>query len=63
MIGTATIALALLCILSDLTMITMFVVSGAPARPMAVIAIAASLTAGNFGGPNVDSASAGQDRR
>jgi hypothetical protein len=41
---TATIAIALLCILSDLTMITMFVVSGAPTRPMAVIAITASLT-------------------
>jgi hypothetical protein len=39
---TATTAIALLRILSDL--ITMFVVSGPPTHPMAVIAIAASLT-------------------
>ena len=40
----ATIAIATLCIIGDLTMITMFMVSGAPTRPLAVIAIAASLT-------------------
>jgi hypothetical protein len=33
-----------MCIIGDLTMINIFVVSGAPTRPLAVIAIAASLT-------------------
>jgi hypothetical protein len=40
----ATTAIATLCIIGDLTVITMFMVSGAPTRPLAVIAIAASLT-------------------
>jgi hypothetical protein len=40
----ATTAIATLCIIGDLTMINIFVVSGAPTRPLAVIAIAASLT-------------------
>jgi HAAS len=40
----ATTAVATLCIIGDLTVITMFMVSGAPTRPLAVIAIAASLT-------------------
>ena len=40
----ATIAIATMCIIGDLTMITMFMVSSAPTRPLAVIAIAASLT-------------------
>ena len=40
----ATIAIAAMCIIGDLTMITMFMVSDAPTRPLAVIAIAASLT-------------------
>jgi hypothetical protein len=39
----ATTAIATLCLIGDLTVITMFMVSGAPARPLAVIAIAASL--------------------
>jgi hypothetical protein len=40
----ATIAIAAICIICDLTVITMFMVSDAPTRPLAVIAIAASLT-------------------
>jgi hypothetical protein len=40
----AAIAIAALCLIGDLTMITMFMVSGTPTRPFAVIAIAASLT-------------------
>jgi hypothetical protein len=40
----ATTAIAAICIIGDLTMITMFMVSDAPTRPLAVIAIAASLT-------------------
>ena len=40
----ATTAIAAMCIIGDLTMINIFVVSGAPTRPLAVIAIAASLT-------------------
>jgi hypothetical protein len=40
----ATITVATLCLISDLIVITMFVVSSAPTRPLAVIAIAASLT-------------------
>ena len=40
----ATTAIATMCIIGDLTMITMFMVSSAPTRPLAVIAIAASLT-------------------
>ena len=40
----ATTAIAAMCIIGDLTMITIFMVSGAPTRPLAVIAIAASLT-------------------
>jgi hypothetical protein len=40
----ATMAIAAICLIADLTMITMFMVSDAPTRPLAVIAIAASLT-------------------
>jgi hypothetical protein len=40
----ATTAIATLCLIGDLTVITMFMVSDAPTRPLAVIAIAASLT-------------------
>jgi hypothetical protein len=40
----ATIAIAMLCMIIDLTMITMIMVSGAPARPLVIIALAASLT-------------------
>jgi hypothetical protein len=40
----ATIAIAMLCLIIDLTMITMIMVSGAPARPLMIIALAASLT-------------------
>ena len=40
----ATITIAAMCIIGDLTMINIFMVSGAPTRPLAVIAIAASLT-------------------
>jgi hypothetical protein len=40
----ATIAIAVLCSISDLTMITVFMMSGTPTRPLAVVAIAASLT-------------------
>jgi len=37
-------AIATLCIMADLTMMTIFMASGMPTRPLAVIAIAASLT-------------------
>ena len=40
----ATIAIAMLCLIIDLTMITMIMVSGAPTRPLMIIASAASLT-------------------
>jgi roadblock/LC7 domain-containing protein len=40
----ATTAIAALCLIGDVTVITMFAVSATPARPLAVIAIAASLT-------------------
>ena len=40
----ATTAIAVLCMIGDVTMITMFMVSGTPPQPLAVIAIAASLT-------------------
>jgi hypothetical protein len=40
----ATTAIATLCVIGDVTMITMFAVSAAPERPLAVIAVAASLT-------------------
>jgi hypothetical protein len=40
----ATTAIATLCTIGDLTVITMFMVSSTPTRPLAVIAIAASLT-------------------
>jgi hypothetical protein len=40
----ATTAIATICIIGDLTVITMFMVSSTPTRPLAVIAIAASLT-------------------
>ena len=39
----ATIAIAMLCMIIDLTMITMVMVSGAPPRPLMIIAFAASL--------------------
>jgi hypothetical protein len=40
----ATTAIATLCVIGDVTVITMFAVSAAPARPLALIAVAASLT-------------------
>jgi hypothetical protein len=40
----ATIAIAMLCMIIDLAMITMIMVSGAPTRPLMIIACAASLT-------------------
>jgi len=40
----ATTAIATLCVIGDVTVITMFAVSAAPVRPLAVIAVAASLT-------------------
>lgn len=40
----ATTAIAALCIAGDLTMITLFVLSGTPTQPLAALAIAASLT-------------------
>jgi hypothetical protein len=40
----ATSAIAMLCMIIDLTMITMLMMSGTPTRPLAIIAIAASLT-------------------
>jgi hypothetical protein len=39
----ATTAIAALCIIGDLAMITMFVASGTPPRPLAAMALAASL--------------------
>lgn len=41
---TATLAIAALCLVGDLTMISILVVSAIPIRPLAVIAVAASLT-------------------
>ena len=40
----ATIAVAMLCMIIDLTMITMIMVYGGPTRPLMIIAFAASLT-------------------
>jgi hypothetical protein len=40
---SATIAIAMLCMIIDVTMITMIMVSGAPARPLLIIAVATSL--------------------
>jgi hypothetical protein len=40
----ATIAVGMLCMIIDLTMISMIMVSAAPPRPLMIIAIAASLT-------------------
>jgi hypothetical protein len=40
----ATTAVAALCLTSDLTMITSYVLAGMPARPLAAVAIVASLT-------------------
>jgi len=40
----AATAIAMLCLIIDLTMITMIMVSGAPTRPLMIIAVAASLT-------------------
>ena len=40
----ATIAIAMLCLIIDLTMITIVMVSGAPTEPLMIIAFAASLT-------------------
>jgi hypothetical protein len=40
----AATAIAMLCLIIDLTMITMIMVSGAPTRPLVIIAVAASLT-------------------
>jgi hypothetical protein len=40
----ATAAIAVLCLIGDLTMITIYVLAGTPARPLAAIAVAASLT-------------------
>lgn len=40
---TATTAIAALCLIGDLTMITIYLPQGTPARPLAVIAVAASL--------------------
>ena len=41
---TATTAIAALCLIGDLIMITIYLLSGMPGRPLAAIAIAASLT-------------------
>ena len=41
---SATITIAMLCMIIDLTMITMIMVSGTPTRPLMIIASAASLT-------------------
>jgi hypothetical protein len=41
---SATIIIAMLCVIIDLTMITVITVSGAPTRPLMIIACAASLT-------------------
>jgi hypothetical protein len=40
----ATLAIAMLCMIIDVTMITLIMVSGAPSRPLMIIAFAASLT-------------------
>ena len=40
----ATTAIGTLCVIGDITVITMFAMSAAPARPLAAIAVAASLT-------------------
>jgi hypothetical protein len=40
----ATITIAAICIIGDLTVITMFLASGTPTRPLGLVAIAASLT-------------------
>ena len=40
----ATITIATMCLIGDLTVITMFMVTGTPTRPLAIVAIAASLT-------------------
>ncbi|HEX6756921.1 MAG TPA: permease prefix domain 1-containing protein [Propionibacteriaceae bacterium] len=40
----ATITIVTMCVIGDLTVITMFMVTGAPTRPLAIVAIAASLT-------------------
>jgi HAAS len=40
----ATTAIAALCVIGDLTMIAVYLLSGTPTRPLAAIAIAASLT-------------------
>ena len=40
----ATIAIAMVCLIIDLTMITIIMVSGAPTEPLMIIAFAASLT-------------------
>jgi roadblock/LC7 domain-containing protein len=40
----ATTIIGALCVIGDVTMITVFAMSAAPARPLAVIAVAASLT-------------------
>lgn len=40
----ATLAIAMLCMVIDITMITLIMVSGAPSRPLLIIAFAASLT-------------------
>ena len=40
----ATTAITTLCVIGDVTVITMFAVSAAPVRPLAVIAVAASFT-------------------
>jgi hypothetical protein len=40
----ATIAIAMLCMISDLTMITIVMVSGGPTGPLMIIAVVASLT-------------------
>ena len=40
----ATIAIAMVCLIIDLTMITIVMVSGAPTEPLMIIAFAASLT-------------------
>jgi hypothetical protein len=41
---SATITIAMLCMIIDLTMITVIMVSGAPTRPLMIIACAATLT-------------------
>jgi hypothetical protein len=40
----ATLAIAMLCMIIDVTMITLIMASGAPSRPLMIIAFAASLT-------------------